>query len=453
MLSPENERPPLVPGLPLLGSALAISRGVPAFLTKMYRAYGPIFRIRMVGREFTVMAGVDANLFMAKDGDAHLSSRDAWADFVGEYGATVSVMKEDGELHARLRKLMKRGYSRSAIAPHLDRIVAIARDELRAWPEGKAVSVTDAMKPIITEQLGQVLAGRSPRAHLDDLRRFLGSALAMFVARSRPPVMRHLPGYRRARARVMALGREVLESHRTKGPPANPEARDLIDDLLAAVAEEPTLLAPEDLLHATLGPFIAGLDTVASASSFLLYALAAHPEVMARARAEADALFAATAGRAIALDDLKLLKTLTAAAMESLRMYPIAPAAVRTAASDFSFGGHRVARGTNLLIATSVTHFLEELHPAPHAFDIDRYAPPRNEHRIAGAYAPFGAGAHICLGAGLAESQLVLTVATLLHEAELTLDPPDYQLRVIAWPATAPDRRFRLRVRRRRRSG
>src|SRR5260221_2053373 len=51
-------------------------------------------------------------------------------------------------------------------------------------------------------------------------------------------------------------------------------------------------------------------------------------------------------------------------------------------------------------------------------FDLDRFRPPRNEHRKPGAYAPFGLGDHTCLGAGIAEVQLMTTMATLLRSEE-----------------------------------
>ena len=54
----------------------------------------------------------------------------------------------------------------------------------------------------------------------------------------------------------------------------------------------PGLLSEADLKVSVLGPFIAALATVAGTCSFMLYALLRNPDLLARARAEADTLFA-----------------------------------------------------------------------------------------------------------------------------------------------------------------
>ena len=90
---------------------------------------------------------------------------------------------------------------------------------------------------------------------------------------------------------------------------------------------------------------------------------------------------------------------------------------------------------------------MEEHFPEPGRFDIDRYLPERAEHRPAGVYAPFGLGLHRCLGAGMAEMQIALTVAALFHEAEFELDPPGYEMRYQRQvPLMFPHKCFRFRV-------
>jgi cytochrome P450 len=117
----------------------------------------------------------------------------------------------------------------------------------------------------------------------------------------------------------------------------------------------------------------------------------------------------------------------------------------RTVTEPFEFAGYRVDAGQRLFIATTVVHFDEQHHPDPERFDIERYAAPRAEHRIPGAFAPYGMGAHTCLGAGLAEAQIMLTVATMLHSDQFEMDPPDYELKIRPLPTNAPADNFRLR--------
>lgn len=184
----------------------------------------------------------------------------------------------------------------------------------------------------------------------------------------------------------------------------------------------------------SIAAYFAGLDTVANVSSFMVYELLRQPDLLRRARAEAGAVFAHTPTPEAFRD----LPELHAAAMETMRLYPVAGLLLRTAAREFSVAGYPVHEGQPLLVATCATHFAPKFFPDPGRFDIGRFADPRNEHKVRGVYAPFGTGPHTCLGAGLAEVQIVLTTATLLHAADLALDPPGYKLKKAYAPSLTP---------------
>jgi cytochrome P450 len=94
----------------------------------------------------------------------------------------------------------------------------------------------------------------------------------------------------------------------------------------------------------------------------------------------------------------------------------------------------------------TVPHFLPELYPEPEKFDIDRFSHPRNEHRQRGAYAPFGLGDHTCLGAGITEIQLMVTMATIFHDYQFEIDPPTYTLKIEHEPTPAPSKDFQVKV-------
>ena len=128
-------------------------------------------------------------------------------------------------------------------------------------------------------------------------------------------------------------------------------------------------------------------------------------------------------------------------------MYPIAPALSRAVTNSFDFAGYRIPAGTDLLIAIASPHYLLEFLPDPERFDIERYSPERRENVHPSVFAPFGLGHHSCLGQGFAQVQMVLTIAVLLHRAEITLDPPDYQLKISHAPVPSPACNFKIRVR------
>ena len=432
---------PLAPGLPLLGNAAALLSDLTGFLVRGYREQGPIFRIRIPRREMVVLAGTEANTFMNETGRQHLRSFEAWRGFNDTAGAMRSVLSMDGIEHTRLRKAMAPGYSRKPLQGRLQEVVDITRRGIAEWPDNRAISPLSAMQPIIAEQIGQLLTQCSPRPYLKDLKTFLETLLKTQMTHHWPGFMVHLPRFRRAHAHLMELVADVRSTH-------NPEARqgmepDFVDNMLALHRAHPHLLPETDLPLVLLGPYIAGLDTSASACALMLCVLLHNPDLHARVTTEANALFDAGEPTMSALRHLEVTHRV---ALETLRRYPIAPSLHRTVANPFEFGGFHVPAGKQVLVANSVPHFLPELYPEPECFDIDRFGPERAEHRQPGAYAPFGLGKHRCLGRGFAEVQIIITLATIAYHTELALEHPEQPLRMRYDPTGQPhpSTKFRL---------
>ena len=99
-----------------------------------------------------------------------------------------------------------------------------------------------------------------------------------------------------------------------------------------------------------------------------------------------------------------------------------------------------------MIVATTVSHHLPECFPEPARFDIDRYLPERREHRRPGVFALLGVGPHVCFGAGFADVAILATMATIVREVDLVLDPPGYRLRIDPVPTPHRDDRFGFRV-------
>jgi cytochrome P450 len=435
---------PVVRGLPVVGSVADLARDPAAFFVRCYLEHGPVFRVRALNRTLTVLAGPELARWMgSRDGQASLRSKEVWQGLVDEYGATRTLTGVDGPEHRRLREVMRRGYSREALQGRLDDVVAITDGCLdQDWRAGTAVPVVTAIQYMVTSQLGILLTGHAPREYVTDIRTVILYILNALVTEQRPAIVLKRPKYRRAKARVHELGRQMISDHRNR-PPAVGGRRTLVDDIMDAHDRDPSLISADDLVLALTGPYVAGLDTVANTLASLVYAVLKHPEVLERVRAEADAVFARGPVTEASLTDMP---SINGAVMEAMRLYPIAVAQPRVADRDFDYAGYRIREGEPVYCAVTVPHFLPEFFPNPQAFDIDRYSAERREHANPGAYAPFGKGPHTCLGKGIADVQMTLTAARLFHRLDLALDPPDYVLRRKAAPTPGPTMGFRVRV-------
>ena len=448
-------RPPLVSVL--LGTA---------FIREQYRKLGPIFQVEknaltklleavFITRPLAkrgkkddgrliVMAGPEANRFFSKNDKAYFRSREFWMRFEEQFDAkaTRASLSMSGEDHFRMRRAKRPGYSHTVGEAQVAGIVDVTRREVASWPTGRPVGGTAMSQRLVYNLMCRVMVGISAPEYFEDF-------IALFEAAFKS-ILGLYPGrlrwrrLRRARARLDELTAKIITlhepEHRGNRPP------DVIDHVLALHRADPQFLPETDVGILVLEPIYAPMDTLAHSLSFMLYELLKDPDLLRRARAEADALFAQGTPTAQGVRQLDVIRR---AYLETLRRYPIVPRTVRTASNSFEFAGCMVAAGQQVILDFTLPHHLPEYFPDPERFDIDRFAPPRNEHRQPGVFMPYGMGTHRCLGEHLAEFVALTAMATLLHDVELALDPPGYTLtgwKMQGLPTPHPGRSFRFRV-------
>jgi cytochrome P450 len=236
----------------------------------------------------------------------------------------------------------------------------------------------------------------------------------MLAARLPTPLRHRM---RAATARLDAVVARVVTARRLTG-----DTGDVVSMLLAARDHEAGLpgtgagMTAEQLRDEVLTLLLAGHETTAVALSWAWWELGRHPEVRAELDRELARDSTRLALREAAWDRLPFTRAVFA---ETLRLHPPAYVTARRATTDVDLGGHRIPRGTGILIAPYALHRDPRSWPDPlawtpqrwldaaGAFDEDAPGHPR------GAYLPFGAGPRICIGAGFATMEAVLLLAGL----------------------------------------
>jgi cytochrome P450 len=405
-------------------------------MVALYRTYGPVFRLPQPGKEpLTVLAGPEANVFMARHEDEFFSTREQWEQFDAMISQNRGGMTEarDGEANRKRRARSSREWSRARILDQIPRMIEITHQWTKDWHPGSSIAVHASMRRLVAEQLGQLLLGVSPGDYLDDFVTYLNTTIVNTLGGNKTADGFDSPVYQRSVQRVNEFARLAYEAHLAHPQPNGKP--DMIDDAIRETEPYPEPYRTSIREMVALGPMLAGIDTVANSLTFMLYALLANPAAQQRVQAEVDAAW--TSG-SLTWEQLKRMPDLHGAMMETLRRYPVAGGHTARVAKPLTVAGYRLEPGQTVHVAMTVPHFLEELYPRPLQFDIDRFRPPRNEHRQPGAYAPFGLGDHTCLGAGIAEVQLMITMATLLSTFAFQCDPPDYQLVIENQPTAVP---------------
>jgi cytochrome P450 len=433
--------PPLSKGLPVVGHLFDLARDALPVLLEKHRELGTCFRLRALGSEWTCLVGPDANALLAHTGYDLLAMGESYRGFSDAFRSKSFVISLDGPAHAHLRRIERRAMSREALARKLPEAVALADRWLSRWRDGDVVDIVSELKSLVVAHIGITLTGRDASELLADVQTLLTHIVSVTQLKIWPSFLLRMPRFTRARARVYADIQRVIDARRAT--PSRPGDEDLIDDMLVARTPEGDPLPDEAIIAATMGAYMAGLDTAAVMASFILYCVLRHRWVYDRIMPEVDGLFA---DGPPTWEKLAAARAFRGACMEAMRVYPVAGLLPRDAACDFEFAGYQIRKGDRLFIGTTAAHFDSRYYKDPEAFDIDRYAPPREEHKPPGAFAPFGLGAHRCLGGNMGELQAMIVVATLLQRLELRLEPEDYRVRIESKPLRRPDARFRIKV-------
>ncbi len=433
---------PEAEGLPVLGNVFGMAGNLRGFLLREYQRHGPIFRVRALNLRWVALVGPEANVLADRISATHFRTWEQYHQFGAALGAHRVLLSMDGPEHIRMRRLLVKGYSPKMLESNLDLAHDVTLRAIEGWPQGRPMEIQRAMQQIITEQIGMFCTGLSSEEYFDDLLYFLKMNIQLNITKRLPKVMGRLPKYRRARRRMQAFYERIMEAHRPEMREGKPP--DFVDVLLEANRANPQLLPETDLLVNVLAPYLVGMDTAASVCAFMLYALLKHPEILERMKEEVDDMYAEHGSPTPA--GMRKLDVTHRVALETLRMYPVVPALTRTVSNSFEFGGYRVPAGTEIMLGTTVGHHLPDYFPEPEQFDIERYSRSRAEHKQPGAFAPFGVGQHRCIGSGLSELQIALTLAAIVRKADLELERPERPLKIKLSPAPHPADSVRMRL-------
>lgn len=433
--------PPLAPGVPLFGT-VAIFRDPIRVFASMYQQLGSVYRVRVLWRTYTILAGPEAISFFIKNDGTLLSSKKPYARASRELRTQQFISALSGKAHLHQRAILKPAFSPAAINGYIPKMFWAAKEVTGSWQPGQVLHMKPAMQRLVSRQLvfamtNHVLDERATK----DAATFSETLNGAAIAGTRPALLLLHPAYLVAKRRIRALMCQLIEERRQQG--FHEQAPDLLDVILSASDLEGQPLDEAVLIEHLQLPFLAGMDTIAALAGCTLYELDQQPTLRQQVVAEVDEAFTDGIPTAQAFGQMH---TLHRVVLETFRKYPIVTAVQRRAEGDFEFQGHRVKQGQRVLIATTAAHLSPHFFPDPLTFDADRWCDPHHEQRQATVFAPFSKGRHTCVGAGIAETGVCTTVAAALHAVRLAVDPPGYRLRTTLNPLPGPEDTFSMRV-------
>ena len=448
LASPALQRPPLTRKIPtvslpkLLLNPHIRDGNLNALFGNLAEEYGPVFQVRPpFSKPMIFLAGLDTNRWVHKRGRMYLRARDYFSDFEKVYGASGVLPALDGADHFRLRKSLAPAYSAARLGGQLDQLYSKGRKYMANLTVGDSYRATSMCREMVNAQLSPLFIGVDTQDLMDDLMIYKERALSVHIAKLLPGFTLNTPGMRRRAKALDTLMQRVQDIHTPAQRADSP--RDLVDDYLSLHASDPQFLPESNLLFSFSAALIASVY-LGDTFSLVVYAMASQPDLYARIQAEADALFAKGDPEREDFTPANIDVT-HRFLMECLRMYPIVSMSIRNVMNTCVVENYELPMGERIHIAMTATHYMSEVFPDPGKFDIDRYLPPRHEHRSPG-YAPYGLGTHTCLGTRWMELHLAANLLMLAHYFKIEVSPAKYKLRFNPFPSLKPSKKLKFRI-------
>jgi cytochrome P450 len=321
-----------------------------------------------------VEASRNAKVFTSGPGATSIA--DMPPEFLEFYGSMINT---DDPRHARLRRIVSRGFTPKRLAALTDDVQATATrivDDVIDAGECDAVTAISARLPlkIVCDMMGV------PESQYD----FVFQKSNVILGASDPE---YVPDAENILVALLSAGNELAELMRELGRHREQQPTSDVTSALVNAEIDGERLTPDELASFFILLVVAGNETTRNAISWGLQLLTDHPEQRAAWLADLDGV--------------------TPTAVEEIvRLASPVIYMRRTLAVDATLGGQAMAAGDKVLLFywaanRDPAHFRD-----PDAFDVRRSP---NPHVGFG-----GAGPHFCLGAHLARREMAVMFRELL---------------------------------------
>ena len=323
-----------------------------------------------------------------------------------------SLVMQEGDEHARRRKLVESIFSQGHIGRWAHVVVTSARAMEERWGDGAVVDLDAEMTQHMLDVVGRALfdadypaTAKAIRAAFDASRQVIHQNLLplAIVLWSLPlPATRR---YNSARARLGAAIDEMAARRRGPDAPA-----DLLSALVNGDSDGEKLT--EAQVRDEAWSYLAQ-GAPAHALTWTWWLLARHESAQSRVLGEIGEVIGDGLPTA---NDVARLPFTTAVVTEALRLYPPLWGIDRVTLEPLDFDGRVVPEGAIVFVSPWITHHDERFWPRPFEFEPDRWL---TVTRPGAAYLPFGIGQRLCPAKDFVMVHCILTLAVLARRWQL----------------------------------
>jgi cytochrome P450 len=395
---------------PLIGHTLNILHDSYGFHGQVSQKYGNVYKVNMLGEWRVILIGADALEMVLTDKDQIFSSEQGW-DMIKDL-FPGGLMLRDFDNHRRHRRIMQAAFKAPTLRAYQIRMGQEIQTLVGRWALDTPFEFYPAVKDLTLRMGGAVFMGLPTDAPET---RHLNKAFADEVAGSFGLVRKPLPFTKLGRG---VAGRKLLVETFSKliGERRTSGGDDFFSQMCLAKDEDGAGWSDAEIVDHFNFLLMAAHDTTASALTTMVWALSTHPEWQDRLIEEVAGLPPGP----LTPEAMAQMELTERVFKEALRLVPPVPFIPRRATRAFEFEGVTIPAGTSVSVSPGMVMSSPQMFTNPESFDPDRFSPNRAEdkrHRY--AWAPFGGGAHKCIGLHFSTMQVKTFVAALLRHARV----------------------------------
>ncbi|KPL80614.1 cytochrome P450 [Herpetosiphon geysericola] len=332
----------------------------------------------------------------------------------------------NGDEHRYYRSLLQPAFHKNAIESYHRDIASLTVSMLDSWEKQTSVWIVEEIRSLNIAIANKILFGIAEAKNNDSLGKDFQTWLQHITRPSTIlfPINAYPFPYAKMLAFSSLLEQKVVALMYQK---ASIQTTDVLSILLDSIktSDEPTSMI--DLVGQVATIFLASYETTTNALIWTLLLLCQHPAIMDQVVAEIQAVCGQSSIEPLHLRSLPYLGSVI---KESLRLLPPAIYSHRVTTDDCFLGDYAIAQGSRVSYSPYVTHRMPELYQEPNRFDPHRWESIKPSPY---EYLPFGAGSRMCIGVGLATTQLTIILAMIIQRYSWRLAPKakvDYQVLV-----------------------
>jgi len=398
----------------ILGCAKAYFEDSITFLENAVATYGDIFEVRMAHKKVTIINKPEYVQHILQKNQKNYHRHYAYD--VLKLLFRDGIITVDGDVWKRKRRLMQPYFYKKSTISYFSKINQYAIKSVQSWQNKEYIQLLDEMGKLTLNVItGCVLGGsieEKSKIIQENLPFTMGVLIERILSPLQLPIWFPTKKHRKFKKCALRLGEMINEI--IKERELDTSSDDFITMYLT-LGKNGENITSEDIFDEVMSVVSAGHESTAIALFVLICNVLQNENIKKRVLDEYDEI---TQGKPLQSEHLDKLTYVNKVIKEANRLSTPAWSIGRAAINDDIIDGYKIKKGTSVIISPYLMHRSESLWPDPYTFNPDRFD-EKLPHNY--AYIPFGGGAKMCIGMGLAELEMQIILYHVL-KSECKLD-------------------------------